>query len=51
MSGPQKAGRPLRLRHLAVGAIVAVPNLLWLVLGSKYRRRRIKVFLDPWRDP
>lgn len=41
----------LRIRHLAVGTIVAVPILIWLVLGSEYRRRRFEIFLDPWSDP
>jgi len=43
------AGVPVRqLAGLAVGA---APLLLWLVLSEDYRRDRLLIFLDPFRDP
>ena len=40
-----------RLRHLAMGAAVAVPSLLAFVFASAYRRERFMAFLHPWQDP
>ncbi len=43
------AGVPIRqLAWLAVGS---APVLLWLVVSEDYRRERLLIFLDPFRDP
>ena len=39
-----------RLSHLVSLALCAVPVVLVLVLGSKYRRDRLMTFLAPWKD-
>lgn len=39
-----------RLSHLVSLGLCAVPVVLVLVLGSKYRRDRLMTFLDPWKD-
>jgi cell division protein FtsW len=40
-----------RLRHLAIGAAIAVPALLAFVWASPYRRARFTAFLHPAADP
>jgi cell division protein FtsW len=40
-----------RLRHLAIGAAIAVPALLAFVWASPYRRARFTAFLHPGADP
>jgi len=40
-----------RLLYVACAGAAALPLVQRLVLGSPYRRARIMVFLDPWRDP
>ncbi|MBM4127037.1 MAG: putative lipid II flippase FtsW [Nitrospira sp.] len=39
-----------RLSHLVSLGLCAVPVVLVLVLGSKYRRDRLMTFLSPWKD-
>ena len=41
----------LAWRFLAVGALVSVPVLAFLVLAEEYRRRRLFAFLNPESDP
>jgi cell division protein FtsW len=38
-------------RHIAGAVLVAIPTLSVLVLGSPYRRQRVRIFFDPWCDP
>ena len=39
-----------RISHLVSLGLCAVPVVLVLVLGSKYRRERLMTFLAPWKD-
>ncbi len=39
------------LRQLFALTIVTVPLLVWLAFSEEYRRERLIVFLDPFRDP
>ncbi len=39
------------LRQLFALNIVTVPFLVWLAFSEEYRRERLIVFLDPFRDP
>ena len=39
------------LRQLFAVTIVTVPFLVWLAFSEEYRRDRLIVFLDPFRDP
>jgi cell division protein FtsW len=41
----------LSYSYIVGSALVSLPLLAVLVLGSPYRRRRIEAFLDPWADP
>jgi cell division protein FtsW len=41
----------LNYRYLVGVALVALPVLYILVMGSTYRRRRTLAFLNPWEDP
>jgi cell division protein FtsW len=41
----------LDYRYLAGAALVALPALYILVMGTGYRRRRVLSFLNPWEDP
>lgn len=43
------SGAPLR--QLLVLTLVSAPVLLWLGVSEEYRRDRLLVFLDPFRDP
>jgi cell division protein FtsW len=38
-------------RHIAAAVLVAMPTVSMLILVSAYRRQRVLIFLDPWRDP
>lgn len=41
----------LRLRYLAMAALLALPALWVLVMSAEYRVRRLLTFWDPWQDP
>jgi cell division protein FtsW len=41
----------LSYSYIVGSALVALPAIAVLVLGSPYRRRRVLAFLDPWQDP
>jgi cell division protein FtsW len=41
----------LNWRYLAGVALVALPAIYLVVMGSAYRRRRTLAFLNPWDDP
>ena len=41
----------LNYRYIAGAALVALPAMYILVMGSAYRRRRMLTFLNPWEDP
>jgi len=41
----------LNYRYILGAALVALPLVAVLVMGSAYRRRRVLTFLDPWQDP
>ncbi len=41
----------LNWRYLAGAALVALPAIYIVVMGSAYRRRRTLAFLNPWDDP
>ncbi len=41
----------LDYRHIAGVALVALPVIYIVVMGSAYRRRRTLAFLNPWEDP
>jgi cell division protein FtsW len=41
----------LRYRAVVGVALVALPLVAMLVMGSDYRRRRLLAFLNPWEDP
>ncbi len=41
----------LSYTYVVGSALVALPVVATLVLGSPYRRRRILTFLNPWDDP
>jgi len=41
----------VRVRHLIVMALAAMPVLYWQIFHVGYRRHRILAFLDPWKDP
>ena len=41
----------LNYRYIAGAALLAVPALYIVVMGSPYRRRRTLAFLNPWEDP
>src|SRR6266850_1018352 len=38
-------------RYIAGAALVALPAMYILVMGSAYRRRRMLTFLNPWEGP
>jgi cell division protein FtsW len=38
-------------RYVLVAALIALPTVWFLVMGTPYRRQRLLVFLDPWQDP
>jgi len=39
-----------RIKHLMTTAFLGLPFLYYLIFSVPYRRKRILVFLDPWRD-
>jgi cell division protein FtsW len=41
----------LNWRYIAGVALVALPAIYLVVMGSPYRRRRTLAFLNPWDDP
>jgi len=41
----------VRVRHLVVPLLPAVPLAAWAIHSSPYRLRRVMVFLDPWQHP
>jgi cell division protein FtsW len=41
----------VRLRHLVVPLLPALPLAAYLIHSSPYRLRRVMVFLDPWQHP
>ncbi len=41
----------VRLRYLAAGVVAAAPALYYVVHNFSYMMDRIRVFLDPWKDP
>ena len=41
----------VRLRHLVVPLLPALPLAAWAIHSSPYRLRRVMVFLDPWQHP
>ncbi len=41
----------LNYTYIVGAALCALPGLVFLVLGTAYRRQRVLTFLDPWRDP
>ncbi len=41
----------VRVRHLIVPLLPALPLAAWAIHSSPYRLRRVMVFLDPWRHP
>jgi cell division protein FtsW len=41
----------LDYRYVIGAALVAIPGLYILVMGTSYRRQRVLSFLDPWHDP
>jgi cell division protein FtsW len=41
----------MRVRHLAMILVAALPPVVVLVAIAPYRVRRIIAFLDPWQDP
>ena len=41
----------VRLLHVAIPTLLAVPVLVWAALAEPYRVRRLTSFLDPWQDP
>jgi cell division protein FtsW len=41
----------LNWRYLVGVALVALPAIYIVIMGSAYRRRRTLAFLDPWDDP
>ncbi len=40
-----------RPRYILGMGVLALPFICYLVLTESYRLRRIKAFLDPWKDP
>lgn len=40
-----------RLWQLAVLAAAAIPPLIYMVMNTEYRVKRLMAFLDPWEDP
>lgn len=40
-----------RIQHLLYMALTALPFLYLAIFSTTYRRNRILVFLNPWRDP
>jgi len=40
-----------RPRYILGMGVLAVPFICYLVMTESYRLRRIKAFLDPWKDP
>jgi len=45
------AGRVRLLYLLSTALIVIIPAGICLMFSSNYRVERLKIFLDPWRDP
>jgi len=41
----------LNYTYIVGVALVALPTIAIVVMGSPYRRRRVLTFLDPWEDP
>ncbi len=41
----------VRIRHLVVPVLPALPLAAWAIHSSPYRLRRVMVFLDPWEHP
>lgn len=41
----------LNYRYIVGAALLALPTLYLIVMGSAYRRRRTLAFLNPWEDP
>jgi cell division protein FtsW len=41
----------LNYRYIVGAALVGLPALYILVMGTAYRRRRMLTFLNPWEDP
>ncbi|MGB2705322.1 MAG: putative lipid II flippase FtsW [Candidatus Omnitrophota bacterium] len=39
-----------KLKHLMTTALLGIPFLYYLVFSVPYRRERILIFLNPWRD-
>jgi cell division protein FtsW len=40
----------VKLTHLLATGLMALPVLIYLMLGAEYRMRRLLTFLDPWRE-
>lgn len=40
-----------RLRHVLIGLVPGVAGVAGLILLTPWRLDRVKIFLDPWRDP
>jgi len=41
----------VRVAHVAVPAMAALPVLAWAALSESYRVRRLTSFMNPWQDP
>ncbi len=41
----------VRISHLLVTGLLALPALIYVMLTAPYRLRRVTTFLDPWSDP
>ena len=41
----------VRVRHLVLPVLPALPLAAWAIHSSPYRLRRVMVFLDPWQHP
>src|SRR5262245_26457174 len=41
----------LSYTYIAGAVLCALPAIVFLVMGTTYRRQRVLTFLDPWRDP
>lgn len=41
----------LNYAYFIAGGMLALPPVIFLILSSDYRLRRVTTFLNPWRDP
>ncbi len=41
----------VRLRYIFSVFSLAIPVIIWLIVSKSYRLERLRVFIDPWRDP